>query len=156
LKTSTNALTKRFCALQGWPCETVQSWRGRIRHDLFGIADSIVLIDDKALWVQNCSYGSLKPHRDEIERSPHLAWIDRSGTWLELWEWRKKKVGRKGLWFLRGQTRAGGAWTKLEEWHGPYDLYPTPKKEKARRRGPARMDQSGSVVTSSPGVAAVP
>ena len=92
MKTSTNALTKRFCALQGWPCETVQSWRGKIRHDLFGIADSIVLIDDKALWVQNCSYGSLKQHRDEIDRSPHLAWVDRSMTWLELWEWRKKKA----------------------------------------------------------------
>lgn len=124
MKASTNALTARYCALRGWPCETVQSWRGRVRHDLFGIADSIVLHPLAQLWVQNCSYGTLKKHRDEIEASPHVAQLASQGLWLELWEWRKKKVGRRGLWFLRGQTRSQSGWGPVSDWEGPLDLYP--------------------------------
>jgi hypothetical protein len=112
----------------GWACETVQSWRGRVRHDLFGIADSLVLLDDKLLWIQNCSYGTLKAHRDTISANPHLAWIDRSATWLELWEWRRKKVGRKTHWTVRAQTRANAAWSQVEPWRLPMDLYPTKKR----------------------------
>ena len=123
-KTSTNALTARYCALHGWPCETVQSWRGRVRHDLFGIADSIVLTDDDEVWVQNCSYGTLKAHRDEIDRSPHLWRLDRLCRSLELWEWRRKKVGRRGQWFLRIQRRLRGVWDEPLDWLGPFDLYP--------------------------------
>lgn len=124
MKTSTNALTKRYCATREWPCATVQSFYGGRRHDLFGIADSLIACPSGLRWVQNCSYGTLKAHRSEIEKNPLLPWIDDQRVWLELWEWRKKKVGRKALWFLRGQRREGEGWTQVCEWSEPMDLYP--------------------------------
>lgn len=114
--------------MRGWPCETVQSWRGRVRHDLFGIADSIVLGPIVPLWVQNCSYGTLKAHRDEIDKNPNLAYLDQRIVAVQLWEWRKKKVGRRAQWFLRTQARWGGPWGEISEWFGPYDLYPKTTK----------------------------
>lgn len=123
-RTSTNALTARYCTSVNWPCETVQSWRGKVRHDLFGIADSVILSPTGILWVQNCSYGTLKAHRDEIDQSPHLAYLDREGIRLTLWEWRKKKVERRGLWFVRVQVRHDGKWCDIGPWSKPLDLYP--------------------------------
>ena len=128
MKTSTNALTARYCASKGWPCETVQSWRGKVRHDLFGIADSIVVMPQIIFWVQNCSYGTLKSHRDEIEANALLPKLERLAVHVSLWEWRKKKVGRRGLWFLRHQGRYFGQWGEVSEWEGPLDLYPKKTK----------------------------
>lgn len=137
MKTSTNALTKRYCDMQGIPCETVQSWRGKVRHDLFGIADSYILSQQgTGVWVQNCSYGTLKAHREAIEQNPTLAWVDGSHhTYVQLWEWRKKPVGRKKLWFVRVQRRLGKngdndgpRWEEPGEWSGPHDIYPKTTK----------------------------
>lgn len=119
---STNALTKRYCATQGWPCETVQSWRGKVRHDLFGIADSIVLRPDGEVWAQNASYGSLKAHRARIDASDVLPHLGRLGRRVELWEWRRKRVGRRKLWFLRVQGRSSSGWGEIGAWEGPLDL----------------------------------
>lgn len=119
---STNALTKRYCALQGWPCATVQTFYGGRRHDLFGIADSIVLHPKWILWVQNCSYGSLKAHRETIDKNPIAEYLGDSGTWVELWEWRRKKVGRKKLWFRRVQSRTDAGWGGVGAWEGPLEL----------------------------------
>lgn len=120
-KTSTNALTARYCAMQGWPSQTVQTFYGGKRHDLFGIADTIILHPlHGEIWAQNCSYGTLKAHRDAIDKSPHLDLID---SLIECWEWRRKPVGRKKLWFLRRQAR-GSSWGPRGAWIGPMDLYP--------------------------------
>lgn len=123
---STNALTKRYCALRGWPCATVQSFYGGKRHDLFGIADSVILRQLAGeLWVQNCSYGTLKAHRDQISLNALLPLVSSA---IELWEWRRKKVGRKKLWFLRRQAYLGSSkWGPISDWEGPIDLY-FPKK----------------------------
>ena len=129
MKTSTNALTARYCASRGWQSELVQSWRGKVRHDLFGIADSIVLHPDALLLVQNCSYGTLKAHRDNIDANPRLEWFDRHPVSIQLWEWRKKRDGRaRAMWFLRSQTRSflmgdKASWGELSDWEGPLDLY---------------------------------
>ena len=133
MRTSTNALTARWCAKHGIPCETVQSWRGRQRHDCFGIADSLLLTSSHAILVQNASYGSLKPHRDAIEAHPNLAPILRAGFLVEIWEWRRPKLKRGGtnksrLWQLRRQHRNMNGWGELEEWSEPMDLYPRPAK----------------------------
>lgn len=130
MKVSTNALTARYCAMRGWACETTQRFYGGRRHDLFGIVDSIILRPPKALWVQNCSYGTLNAHRDAIDASPHIAALKEiRGIEIQLWEWKKKRVGRRGMWFLRVQVRGGyGAWDDAGEWIGPIDLYPTKTK----------------------------
>ena len=120
--TSTNALTKRYCAQQGWDCQTVQTFYGGQRHDLFGLWDSLILHPAGFLFVQNCSYGTLKKHRDSIERSPHLTYFDRQAVQVALWEYRRKKVGRKKLWFRRSQERAHAAWGQVSAWEGPLDL----------------------------------
>jgi len=128
MKTSTNALTARYCASVGRPCETVQSWRGRQRHDLFGIADSLMLSEGIVLFVQNCSYGTLKSHRDAISVHPMLPVLTAYGR-VELWEWRRMKLKRGGKnkgreWYLRTQGFERGAWTEPSAWVGPFDLYP--------------------------------
>ena len=76
------------------------------------------------LWVQNCSYGTLKAHRDAIDASPNIQTIDAARVRVALWEWRRKKAGRKLAWFLRTQTRSsyGGPWDELSEWEGPLAL----------------------------------
>lgn len=122
-RNSTNSLTKRYCAQKGWPCATVQTFYGGKRHDLFGIADSIVLRGIGTTWVQNCSYGTLKAHRDAIDASEHIRTLDSLRVKVALWEWRRKKVGRKKLWFLRTQTRGWyGAWDEVQDWIGPLEL----------------------------------
>lgn len=120
--TSTNALTKRLCESRGWPCATLQTFYGGRRHDLFGLWDSLVLHPDGLLFVQNASYGSLKAHRDEMDKNPHLAAFDRQGVSGAIWEWRKKRVGRKKPWFVREQLRFRARWTAVTDWKGPLDL----------------------------------
>lgn len=125
---STNALTARYAAMMGWPCDTVQSWRGKVRHDLFGIADAIILSPRGLLWVQNCAYKSLPPHRAKIDAAEVLPRLDLYGVQIELWEWRRRKCDAIQLWFLRRQVRSGGVWSPPEEWEGPLDLYPKANK----------------------------
>ena len=122
MKVSTNALTARYCKLRGWPCQTVQTFYGGRRHDLFGIADTIVFHPGGELWIQNASYGTLKAHRDAIGANEHISYIDRHGLSVLIWEWRRKKVGRKKLWFKRGQMRSSGIWNSVGDWEGPLDL----------------------------------
>lgn len=136
VKTSTNALTKRYCDLVGLPCETVQRFYGGRRHDLFGIADSIALDGPLAVLIQNCSYGTLKAHRDEISKSPMLEAVLYAGLCFELWEWRRKKLKRGGKnkgreWYLRIQrahVSGSGLWLEPTDWDGPFDLYATKAK----------------------------
>ena len=133
MPTSTNALTARYCASLGWRCETVQRFYGGRRHDLFGIADSVAMNGADLLLLQNCSYGTLKAHRDAITKNDALFALDGIvGVSIGLWEWRKKKAGRRSLWFLRTQWREFGAWQDPGEWTGPFDIYPTKKRDKAR------------------------
>lgn len=116
-RASTNALTKRYLEWRGVPVETVQRFYGGKRHDLFGIIDTVALFPWGQMWVQNCSAGTLKPHRDQIDASKYLPWIDGQRTLsVELWEWKKKKVGRRVLWFFRAQRRAEGAWSPVGPW----------------------------------------
>ena len=111
--------------MQGWPCETIQSWRGKVRHDVWGFVDSIALLDGRIFLIQNCSYGTLKAHREAIDKNPIAGKLSFDSATIELWEWRKKKVGRRAQWFLRCQTRLQvGKWSGPEAWRGPYDLYP--------------------------------
>lgn len=126
---STNALTARFCRSQGWPCDTVQQWRGNKRSDLFGVVDSVVAHPGGLILVQNCHAGSLASHRRKIEDSWFLRYIDLQGLWLELWEWKRKKVGRRYQWYRRPQRRANAAWEDAPQWDGPYDLYPKRRDE---------------------------
>lgn len=132
-KTSTNALTARFCATKGWPCETIQTWRGNKRHDAFGIADSLVLTGTNALVIQNCSCGTLKAHQDAIDQNPARRSILGSGLILECWEWRRPKLKRGGknksrMWQMRWTRAFGTKWTEVSDWSEPLDLYPKRQK----------------------------
>ena len=93
------------------------------------------------LFVQNCSYGSLKAHRDAIEAHPRFRDLLRCGARVALWEWRRRKAKRGGKrmareWYVRSQQwdRDLGLWGEALDWEGPLDLYP-PKvtSEEAQR-----------------------
>lgn len=123
-KFSSNALTARYCVQQGWPVETVQSWRGNKRHDLFGVADSLVLIGSTAVLVQNCHAGSIPEHRRKMETLEGI--IGRlyiCGFHLELWEWKRKKHQGRYQWFRRAEDYSPKP-SGRTPWDGPYDLYP--------------------------------
>ena len=134
MKASTNALTKRWAEGNGWACGTVQQFYGGRRHDLFGIADSVILTASRVIFAQNCSYGSLKAHRDEISSCyPAIAMILHGGCRIMLVEWRRKKVKRGGKriarqWWCRTQDMLEDfSWGPVSDWLGPFDLYP-PKR----------------------------
>lgn len=123
-KFSSNALTYRFCTQKGWPVETVQTWRGTKRHDLFGVADSLVLVGNLAILVQNCHEGSIPAHRRKLdELSGIVTKLYSCGFHLELWEWKRKKHEGRYKWFLRSEDylpKPNGR----APWQGPFDLYP--------------------------------
>lgn len=123
-RNSTNALTKRYCEQKGWTWANTQYFYGGRRHDLFGLADCLILPGDGCLlFVQNCCYGSLKAHRDKADESFELMrLLNKAGAWIELWEWRRKKIGRKLQWFLRRQKRPWDKWMNPSAWEGPLDL----------------------------------
>ncbi len=121
-RSSTNSLTKRLCQLRGWPWANTQVFYGGRRHDLFGIADAIVLHPDQGqIWVQNCSYGTRDEHARSIDANPATKQILEE-VGIELWEWKRKKVGRRLEWFLRTQTRATLGWEEQSPWEGPLSL----------------------------------
>lgn len=138
MKTSTNALTQRWAESHGWICGTVQRFYGGKRHDLFGIVDSVILAPpetivharSRIIFAQNCSYGSLRAHREEIDPSQAARLIVHSGARLTLLEWRRKKAKRGGKriareWYVRQQDfLEDGTWSSIGEWSGPLDLYP--------------------------------
>ena len=134
---STNALTKRWAESQGWLVATVQQYFGGRRHDLFGVADSLILRPGhRPLLAQNCSYGSLKAHRDDFSTPETWEVIQRlhsSGVSVCLLEWRQKKAKRGGKrmareWWVRGQSAFADGWGDLGDWEGPFDLIPRRKK----------------------------
>lgn len=128
-KFSTNALTARYCAMRGYPCETVQSWRGNKRHDLFGVADTLALLGHMALLIQNCHEGSIPAHRRKLaEMGDIISKLYSCGFHLELWEWKRKKHNGRYQWFLRAEDYMPEP-TGRAPWIGPLDLYP--KKAKA-------------------------
>lgn len=119
---STNSLTKRYCALRGWPWANTQVFYGGRRHDLFGIADAIVLHPmEGMLFVQNCSYGTRDEHARSIDKNEMTDELLKQ-VGIELWEWKRKKVGRKFHWFLRTQERGYALWEEASPWEGPISL----------------------------------
>lgn len=151
MKTSTNALTKRWAESKGWLCDTVQRFYGGKRHDLFGIVDSIIVRPGvpSVILVQNCSYGSRKAHKDEIDSLPMASVkqaLTRSSASLWVLEWRRKKAKRGGKrltreWYLRGECAEanGWGWTPLwPGWEGPIDLYPKKTTKTPIERGEVR------------------
>lgn len=138
-KTSTNALCCRYVNKLGWHAETVQQWRGVVRHDLFNCVDVVAINGAGMVFIQNCSEGTLAKHRSHSLHTGKLPHILRVGVSFELWEWRssktkpgerspRKKRGRmKSYWYLRTQTAElsdGGAvtFTDPTPWGGPLSL----------------------------------
>ena len=128
---STNALCERYCAMMDWPYERTETRRGPIRHDLFHIADALVVKDPYEarpvpMLVQNCHYGSLRAHYVAIDKLPMAGVLMNAGFEIWLWEWKRKKAKRGGKrmareWYLR--RRQYGPWTETGPWEGPHDLY---------------------------------
>jgi hypothetical protein len=117
-KTSTNALMARYERAKGHHCETVQRFYGGKRHDLFGFADSVSLSPAGISFIQNCSYGTLKPHRDAVGGNGAALLARATGAMVTLSEWRKKKIGRQKRWQVRFQhmTDDDGSWGPVSDW----------------------------------------
>lgn len=93
--------TLERCRREGWRAAVVERWNphARVRHDLFGFADLVVLDGGPGLLAIQATSGSNVSARCE-KLSTEVA--DAVRAWLaaglrcEVWGWRKVKVKRGG------------------------------------------------------------
>jgi len=91
--------TLRECRRLGWTCAVVEKWNphARIRQDLFGFIDLIVLDGSGAIGVQATSGSNATDRIRKIVQEPRARiWIE-NGLRIEVWFWRKLKLKRGGL-----------------------------------------------------------
>jgi hypothetical protein len=87
---------------QGWPAGVTERWNPavKIRHDLFGWIDLVVLREGAIVGVQATSGPN---HASRVDKVAGLCapWCD-SGGLAEVWSWSKRGArGKRKLWTLR-------------------------------------------------------
>jgi len=84
-----------------WIVEHWNQW-AKIRQDLFGIIDIVVMYDGQLVGIQATSGTHHADHKDKLLSSDNsLLWL-RTGCGLELWSWSKRGArGKRKLWTLR-------------------------------------------------------
>jgi hypothetical protein len=93
------------CRRHGWTAGIVERFNphARVRHDLFGCLDLIVLDGQPGpLGVQACAGASHAARRAKMVAEPRLrAWLA-SGARAEIWSWSKQGPrGKRKTWTLR-------------------------------------------------------
>ena len=87
-----------YCKKQGWEAAIVERWNpyARIRQDLFGFADLVVLRPSEGVYAVQVTSTGVAERIAKIKAEPRaLAWL-RAGGKIEVWGWRKLKVKRGG------------------------------------------------------------
>ena len=117
---SPTARTLAECRERGWTAQVVERWNqhARVRVDLFGVIDLVVLVPAAAvvngyasggaiLAIQACAGDSHAARRDKILAEPRARqWVEAGGR-LELWSWSKRgDRGKAKRWTLRIETYA--------------------------------------------------
>lgn len=89
---SPTARAKSYCKKRGWPCGVVEKWNSfaKIRQDLFGIIDVVVLAGDQMIGVQATSRSNHKARVEKVLASPMLEpWL-RTGVLVQVWSFDPK------------------------------------------------------------------
>lgn len=100
-----------FCHAQGWTAGVTEKWNphAKIRQDLFGVIDMIVLDDAGGgpLGVQACAGASHAARRTKALAEPRLAkWLAQPAR-FEVWSWSKQGPrGKRKVWTLRREAVA--------------------------------------------------
>ena len=98
------ARSLEFARRQGWLVDVVERWiaPARIRKDLFGCIDLVVLTDAGILGVQACAGASHAARREKALAEPRLRrWLEAGGA-FEVWSWAKQGPrGERKVWTLR-------------------------------------------------------
>lgn len=84
------------CKAQGWAAAIVERWNqyAKIRQDLFGFADLVVLRPQAIVAVQVTSGSNHAARRTKILAEPRAKmWHDCGGV-VEVWSYTKRKTGR--------------------------------------------------------------
>ena len=95
-----------FCRKQGWIAGVVEKWNphARIRQDLFGCIDIIVIddLEQGPLAVQATSGTGHAARRKKSVAEPRLKlWLEAPAR-FEIWSWSKKVPrGKRKVWTLR-------------------------------------------------------
>ena len=95
-----------FCRKQGWIAGVVETWNphARIRQDLFGCIDIIVIddLEQGPLAVQATSGTGHAARRKKSVAEPRLKlWLEAPAR-FEIWSWSKKGPrGKRKVWTLR-------------------------------------------------------
>ena len=101
----------------GWTAQVVERWNphARVRVDLFGVLDLVVLTPSSIVGIQACAGASHAARRDKILAEPRaLAWL-RAGGLLEIWSWSKRsKRGKRKVWALRREAITEGMFAMQE------------------------------------------
>lgn len=97
-----------YCRKHGWTAGVVEKWNphARIRQDLFGCIDMIVLDDEQGpLAVQATSGSGHAARRKKSIAEPRLkTWLE-SPARFEVWSWSKKGPrGKRKTWTLRREA----------------------------------------------------
>jgi hypothetical protein len=74
-----------------------------IKKDLFGFIDIIAVCGPRTLAVQSTSYPNISSRSKKIheEKKDELARVVAAGWEVEIWGWRKKKIGNRLRWAYR-------------------------------------------------------
>ena len=107
--TSPTQRTLAKCRELAWPVQVVERWNphARVRVDLFGVIDLVVITPVGILGIQACAGDSHAARRDKILAEPRMKLWLAAGGLLELWSWRKGGArGARKLWTLRIESFA--------------------------------------------------
>ena len=93
-----------YARRQGWTAGVVERWNphAKVRHDLFGWIDLVLLADAQIIGVQACAGASHAARRAKVLASPTLPQWRICGGRAEIWSWAKHGArGQRKLWVLR-------------------------------------------------------
>ena len=99
-----------YARSRGWTVQVVERWNpyARVRVDLFGVIDLVVLTGSAIVGVQACAGASHAARRTKMLDAEHLAstglWLASGGV-LEIWSWAKRGArGQRKVWTIREEA----------------------------------------------------
>lgn len=112
--TSPTKRTLAECRKRGWVAQVVERWNphAKVRVDLFGVIDLLVMGGGRILAIQACAGASHAARRDKVLAEPRARqWVELGGA-LELWSWSMRgDRGARKLWTLRVEAFTAESWS---------------------------------------------
>lgn len=96
--------TLKHCRDCGYLAEVVERWNphAKVRHDLIGCIDVLVIGECRTLGIQACAGASHNARLEKALAEPRLVQWLRANREFEVWSWQKRgAAGKRKLWSLR-------------------------------------------------------